>query len=300
MSNNNIDQLIGILESANYDVKRVTGKRLIIHSNDNRIMLLKTLARDFDGKYDPEIKGSSAGGTIINDITILVKPKAGVSSVHYENTEIESINNQLKGIMEQKGFDYVPFKFKNRIYNVVKCQKTPGTPKSDFHLLDTDGNECLWISHKNGKSPRDFQNWGGISKLEPKIYNHPEVKSFSNDILSMFPDRKIPNATTISKKIRDDNLKKMAVYGSDYGAMTGRQNVNYVLQGNVKVISETGNLNYTLKAHNTHINGQNITGGYEPVFMVMYKGDRDNLGIKGARAGIFPIESRKINMTINY
>lgn len=293
-----ITQLIDIFKKDKYDIKKLSSKRIVIQTDQNRVELLKYIASEFNGKYDPNIKGSSAGGTIINGITVLVKPKKGVSSVHYENDEINSINRQLKDIMNKYGFDYVPFKFKNKIYNIVECHKTPGTPKSDFHLIDTNGKEVLWISHKAGKTPKDFQQWSGISKAEPKIFNHPEVKLLSKDVLKMFPDKKMPNATTIARKIKDDKLKKMAVYGSDFGLNYGRQNVNYVLQGNIKIVPETGSLNYTLKANNTHINGDDITGGFEPVFMIIYKGDRDNLGLKGARAGILPIESRKINMII--
>lgn len=298
MSEFTVNQLIDIFKKEKYDIKKLSSKRIVIQTDQNRVMLLKSIAKDFNGKYDPDIKGSSAGGTIVNGTTILVKPKKGVSSVHYENDEINSINNQLKNIMNQYGFDYVPFKFKNKIYNIVECHKTQGTPKSDFHLIDTNGKEVLWISHKAGKTPKDFQQWSGISKAEPKIFNHPEVKLLSKDVLKMFPDKKMPNATTIARKIKDDKLKKMAVYGSDFGLNYGRQNVNYVLQGNIKIVPQTGSLNYTLKANNTHINGDDITGGFEPVFMIIYKGDRDNLGLKGARAGILPIESRKINMII--
>jgi hypothetical protein len=63
------------------------------------------------------------------------------------------------------------------------------------------------------------------------------------------------------------------------------------LQGPIKV-KKVGNF-YELDANNVHLNGDEITGGFEPVFMAMYKGDRSNFGIRGARFVIQSLESRK-------
>lgn len=267
-----------------------------------RILELKKIEKSFkvlykNTIYKEKFSGSSVGATKIENVTIFVKPLKR-DTTHYETEEIDSLNKQLEKIKEETGFDYVPFKIKNKIYNVVSCAKTKGTPKSDFHLIDTNGKECIWISHKAGKTAKDFQQWGGISSKETEIFNHPETKEFIKNMHDMFPDNIMPNKTSILKKINDKTLRLKSVYGKEYtpNGKMGKQNVTYVLQGNVKIIKK-GDY-YSLEAFNTHINGDDITGPFEPVFMSIYKGDRNNLGIKGMRVGILPIESRKCNIEI--
>ena len=78
------------------------------------------------------------------------------------------------------------------------------------------------------------------------------------------------------------------------GATTGIQNVDLLLQGTVNLIS-SGTNRYTLTSSaNTHNNGDTITGLYEPVFMCIYKGDRSNYNIRGARFVISSVGGRRI------
>lgn len=217
------------------------------------------------------------------------------AGVDIEMREIDSINKQIADITSKTGEKSIPVKIKTKTYNVAKCHKTPGVPKSDFYLTDPDGNEIAWISHKEGSSAKDFQQWGGMT--EKIIQEHPEVQKFIKQIQEMFPDG-ITRATTIAKYIKDPNLKKYAVYGVDYGVghAMGRQNVSLVLQGAVK-ISKVGH-RYVFGANHAHENGEDITGPFEPVLMAMYKGDRSNFGVQGARFGIQPAQSRNVTKWI--
>lgn len=220
------------------------------------------------------------------------KPEGG-AGVSIEMREINSINKQMDEIRSKTGKIYVPMEIGGKIYHAVMCHKTTGVPKSDFNITDEQGNQIIWISHKEGSKPNDFQQWGGMT--EGPIQNHPEVQAFIKQMQQKFPDG-IPNATTIAKPIKDEQLKKMAVYGINFtGRKTtpmGLQNVTIVLQGPVKVIKK--GRNWTLTANHTHDNGERITGPFEPVLMCMYKGDRSNFGVAGARFGIQPRASRKV------
>lgn len=219
------------------------------------------------------------------------KPTGGGAGVGIEMREINSINEQIAKITGQIKKKTVPVKIKGKTYQIAKCVKTKGVPKSDFSVLDSDGEEIVWLSHKEGSTPKDFQQWGGMT--EERIANHPESKKFIAQIQDMFP-RGIPNATTIAKKIKDPNLRKWAVYGVDYGSgkPLGLQNVSVVLQGPVE-LKKKGSA-YVFDANHSHENGEDITGDFEPVFMAVYKGDRSNFGVKGARFGIQPLGSRKV------
>lgn len=179
------------------------------------------------------------------------------------------------------------------VKDIVGVEKTNGTPKSDFHLIDASGKPVIWISHKDGRGPRDFQQWGGISqRSEPTIFSHPETQKFINDLKKMYPDG-LPPATTLYRKIKDNNLKMLSVYGNQFQSKKlGEQNVSVLLQGPVG-LSRAGS-NFVFTANHVHFNGDSVDdGGFEPVLMAIYKGDRSDAGVKGTRIVISPIEGRK-------
>lgn len=215
------------------------------------------------------------------------------SGTFKEDKELASLNRQIDDIKMATGKPTVPIKIQNTVYNIYTAVSTPGTPKSDFHLVDMNGKEVVWISHKDGKLPKDFQQWGGISlRKEPLINKHPETEAFVKDLKAAYPNG-LPTATTLYRKIKDNKLKMLSVYGNAYGGgQLGQQNVSMLLQGPVKLIKS--NQSYTLSANHVHYNGDSVDAdGFEPVFMAIYKGDRSDAGIRGTRIGISPIASRK-------
>lgn len=209
-----------------------------------------------------------------------------------EDRELASLREQIDAAKKAEASATIPIKVGSKIYQVSDAASTPGTPKSDFHLLDTDGKEIVWISHKDGKTAKDFQQWGGMSQSkEPKIFGHKEVQQFVKDLKKIYPNG-LPNATTLARTISDDNLKMMSVYGNEYGKPYSRQNTSLMLQGAVK-LNKVGR-SYEITAYHTHLNGEKMTDTYEPVFMAIYKGDRSDFGVKGTRIVIAPMGCRKI------
>ena len=213
-----------------------------------------------------------------------------------EDMALADLNKQITSALLKDGVAQIPVKIGGVVYMVAGAVSTPGTPKSDFHLVDTNGVEVVWISHKDGSTAKDFQQWGGLSeKREPKLSGHKETQAFVAEIKKIYPGG-LPNATTLYRKISDKNLKMMSVYGNDYGRKFGQQNVTLMLQGDVK-LKKVGN-NYTISATHTHLNGDDMTGAYEPVFMAIYKGDRSDFQVKGTRIVIAPMGSRKVTSEI--
>lgn len=200
-----------------------------------------------------------------------------------EDAEVSSIRRKLEQIKNQLGSDFVNLQVGKNTYQVVNVESTPGTPKSDFHFRDRNGNMVGFVSHKDGSSATAIQQWGGMTpRGEPMIAAHPETQAFVQTCQAKFGNS-MPRATTVARKIKDNRLKMMAVYGSGFGGGLSIQNVDVLLQGTVN-ITRTGVGRYKLVASaNTHSNGDSIGGAYEPVFMCIYKGDRDNYGIKNAR-----------------
>ena len=215
-----------------------------------------------------------------------------------EDAEVSSIRRKLEQIKNQLGSDFVNLQVGKNTYQVVNVESTPGTPKSDFHFRDVNGNMVGFVSHKDGSSATSIQQWGGITvKGEPMLAAHPETKAFVQTCQAMFGTQ-MPNATTVARKIKDNNLKMMAVYGNGYGGGPSIQNVDVLLQGTVN-ITRTGVGKYKLIASSqTHSNGDSIGGAYEPVFMCIYKGDRSNYGIKGARMVISGKGGRSIKQYV--
>lgn len=219
--------------------------------------------------------------------------KGARSGTVKEDQALHHLREQMNRIKIGNNSKTVPIMIGDTIYHAHDAESTSGTPKSDFHLVDENGTELAWISHKDGRKVTDHQQWGGISRRkEPVLHSHDESQAFINYVISEFPCG-IPNATTIARKITDVQLQKMSVYGNRFGNEYGRQNVNIVLQGDIVLSSKDDY--YEMTASHVHINGQDIAEDYTPTFMAIYKGDRNDFGIKGTRVVIAPLKSRKIN-----
>jgi hypothetical protein len=219
--------------------------------------------------------------------------KGAGSGTAKEDAQLAKLNKDIAAVMKETGMPYVSIRVKNKTHKVVKAVSTPGTPKSDFHLVDINDKEVVWISHKDGKNEKGFSQWGGVSEKEVKVAAHSEVQRFIADIKSKFGKTGVPPRTTVARKIRDKKLKNMAVFGVDYGGPEGRQNTSVMLQGTVGL--KKAGKTYTLDA-STHVGygGETPTGGYEPVLMVIHKCDRNQFGIKCARFSIYPKNGRKV------
>lgn len=215
-----------------------------------------------------------------------------------EDAEVISLNKQLDKIKDSLGTDKVPVKVGNTVYNVTLCESTPGTPKCDFHFLGPNGY-VGHISHKAGAGPRGFQQWAGTSqRVEPTIFAHPETQAFIDTLKAMYPNG-MPSGTTVGRKIVDAKLKNLAVYGKDYSknGKKGENNVDTTVQGNLKLVKRGNNYVLTASSHENK-NGSLVSGSYDPIFLGVYKGDRSDHGIKGARITINPIGGRSVKQWV--
>lgn len=211
-----------------------------------------------------------------------------------EDAELASLQAQLadlKGDMPE-----ITIRVGDRDVSVADVVTTPGTPKSDFHFIDSKGNSVAWVSHKDGSAATHFGQWGGMSDREMlPVYNaNPDVKAevaqFIQDIKALVGDE-MPRATTIARPA-SELFQMISIYGNGFGGARGSQNVDVILQGPVTIS------NGQLVAPNMHSNGEPVKGAFEPAMMAMYKGDRSNFGIKGSRFSMYPIGGRKVHKQI--
>ena len=77
-----MEQYEKILASLGFDYRIISGKRIAIITDKNRIQVLNDLTKELSGsRYEPVLSGSSVGGIITKDgIVILAKPKKASGS----------------------------------------------------------------------------------------------------------------------------------------------------------------------------------------------------------------------------
>jgi len=219
-----------------------------------------------------------------------------------EDTALAGLNgifDKIKGNESQ-----VEVTIGNRKVNVAKFVSTPGTPKSDFHAVDANGDEVAWISHKKGSTHKQFQGYGGMSDKElASVYVEEtrgteiktEIEEFVKDVKAYakeeFQMEGLPKGVTVARKIKTDKLRGIAVYGIDFRGSPGRQNVDLIIQGEPGFDEN----NKLVASGQTHSNGQRLENDYEPVLMAMYKGpDRSNFGVLHTRFTIYQAGGRTV------
>lgn len=188
-------------------------------------------------------------------------------------------------------------------------------PKSDFRLIRKNGQPDVHISHKDGSSPKDMQNWSGVG---PKsgLSDHPEVIKFGEDIranhMVTLPDgtKSFPRKMTIGREIEDPLLKRKAMFGPEYkpkGA-GGAENVDLVAQGlfalkTAEVKKEDGEVQVVFNLSANHLISRigfdgNFGNEYKPILTARYTGGRASFGVKNCRGLIYPKAGRTINKYI--
>jgi hypothetical protein len=204
---------------------------------------------------------------------------------------IDSLSSQLESIKGDNPF--IMLNVGDITVKAAEVKKTPGTPKSDFEILDDNGKTVAWISHKDGSpaDPKKFGQWAGLSSFA----NDPEVKKFVDIVKNKFPDGFPKGATALARTISNPELRMKAVYGKDFGGAPGINNVTTVLQGPVTVVQDGDE--YKLTALAEFANGEVLPEGYTPIFLARFISDRGDFGIPHTRLTMYPLFGRKIDFS---
>ena len=281
------------------------GKFTISEGNGQKIQITQKFGYEFNTLQDLERFRDNRGtislptgvtGSGVVRLSQLYKDSAFVTRTQNTNAkedlQIRSVRQQLEKIKEKIGSDFIKLKVGNNTYEVTEVESTPGTPKSDMNFIGKNGVKLGFCSLKSGVTARSIQQWGGTSvRFEPIIAADPEVQAFVKTAKEMFPTE-IPQGTTVARKISNQKLRMQAIYGSGYGGSFGINNVDVVLQGTVRINSISPTEYKITGSAMTHNNGSTLPSEYEPVLMAIYKGERNNYGIKNARLVISAIGGR--------
>lgn len=293
-------ELADMLSKQGYKIKQKTGTSVIVLVAGNRLAGMKDLAtklHNLGAVMDPNAKGSSIGAVMIDKIKVLVKADGKTGGLDVESAAIDSLQNAINGAICHCG-EPITIKMKHRtVSGIVGVEKTDGTPKSDFHLVDENDRAVVFISHKKGSKPNDFQQWGGMTEKE--IAANKEVIQFAMECRAKIGD-KIPSGMQIYKKIKEKDLKMMSVFGVNSLKSNGGNinSVDILIQGDPGLKHISGNTFELIGSGHINYYGDIPSGGFEPVMACIYKGDRDQFGIKGARFSIYPFAGRKFKEQI--
>lgn len=197
------------------------------------------------------------------------------------NGKIEKLGNGKPIVLQIRNKKYL---------NVAGLVGGVGTKKADFVIVDYEGSEIGFLSYKAGSTATSFQQYSGITeKAGDKISSHPEVEHFNEIIIDNWETLE-PSA---SKEIKSNNLKKRAVFGSNYARKSGYDSVDFLVQGNPRMIERAGIIYLTFSTK--MVKKGNLTalmGDYEPVLGAR-KGEAyrrikiKNKVIRGVRGGIW-------------
>ena len=292
-----------VLRKKKYSIKSAssTSVTVLVEGNrsDKMIELAKMLS-NFGTKIDRNLKGSSIGGILVGGkVKVFLKSLArgGSGGLDVELRAIADLSNAIMTALADNGGPITIICGRRTVRGITQCIKTAGTPKSDFHLADAAGRPQIHISHKKGSKPNDFQQWGGMT--EERIAAHKEVSQFAAQCKALYGDT-MPNGESAWMKIQDKKLKMMAVFGVAFDASGVNVNkVDVLLQGDPGLRRvRKGVYELTASGH-VHYHGDIPSGGFEPVLSIIYKGDRDQFDIRGARASIYPKEGRRFKTHID-
>lgn len=225
-----------------------------------------------------------------------------------------NLNNDIVKYAKQYGCKlnsdepYIPIlDSKNQIWLVKHFRKIEKTPKADICGVDVSGNDCIFISLKDGQKADDFQQYSGISdRSSTKISNSNSTEEFVNSVKKYLNKKNKKNIKSdtvvynISGQMYNTDIPvtpdvaKDAVYGSDSNSgKKGINNVDFLIQG-LANIKPTSKQLFDTEVPIFQISGPHIyffpnlpDKEYTPTYGVSKRSNMITKGIKYARFGIY-------------
>jgi len=215
--------------------------------------------------------------------------------LHYLNKKIYELGNESP-------VDII-LKPNNKYNSIIGFIPGPSGTHADFVGIDENLNELCFISHKQGSSANNFQQYSGISAAAGlNIHNDTEVEQFRK-VISTKESDEFANQS-FSRKIESKELKSKAIFGSDYDSGdVGHNSCTHFMQGNVNVSKKRTKRNPDDKAQLVvSFNSKNVyrsnvnqldRAGYRPVLGAR-RGESTRTVrygsnvVSGVRGGIFP------------
>jgi hypothetical protein len=232
------------------------GYEIIPYSDEN---YLKLLDKDFSWiRLSKFLKSEEFGG----------RPNGSIEREHQQLERLKKIQDYW---VSESGSKILKIKYSESVYEFDSINHIQSQCKADFSLsLKNEDN--LWISHKAGSKPEHFPGWGGMSKRVERVYYNTETLNFFQDVKQIISDN--PNYKHFARKIYNEEILNVSMYGKSFGSSFGENNVQMVLQGDITLTPANSSV-LELKSNFQLKNGDLLSDGYSPFFVAQYsKGNR--------------------------
>jgi hypothetical protein len=242
----------------------------------------------------------------------------------------------IKALLQDMEEDHIRIIIGSKEFKVDGFRQIDGRPKADM-AFTYKGRDQIFVSHKLGSKPADFQQYGGIvndlgylknsrksnivkgasheyingflSSIDSILSTVYNVKSDKNGIFS-FKD--VKKGTNFAIPISDNNIAGLVMFGKNYNSgKLGLDNVHILVDGNI-ILDSVGKGNaYVIKgSYHTMIN-PTIPGSkdrfptkapYQPMLFVMRSASQglNQGGFLNARVVIWPRNSITNNYYTKY
>ena len=210
------------------------------------------------------------------------------SGTKAEDASLAKFQEELFRILEKEGRTAIPLKIGRRVVEFADIEQPPGTPKSDFNILDRKNNPVGFISHKDptlsasGEVRAAGQQYGGLTDDATKgifkrnkelsdfigtmMIDHQEEHGYRKDAFAgLYPGE------SYSRKVKDKKVIMQSVFGIDFGKRAGLNNVDEYHVGNMTLVKK-GNA-YEINSMHRLRNGEIPKGSYEAYYHARYTGD---------------------------
>jgi len=238
-----------------------------------------------------KIKGTSDEESIQTTTSALTKTaefggKGAGSGTKKEDMALTDASNKLSKLNNGEPVTLI---VNNKAYEGITGMVTiPKTPKADFAYVAGD-TPVIFISHKDGKTAKDFQQYGGVAQTG--IVNHPEVQDFVKAVKNSLQDpTQMEARTAFARPVKDPELIRKLVYGTEFkeGGPYGEQNVQALYQGPVEYTKNSQDpKTFTVTANHVINNPDIPQEDYTPYFYATFRRNRNQFGIKDVRFGVY-------------
>ena len=235
-----------------------SGNKLYLYDESGKRYSITAVAKT------KELGGKGVGGT-------LGPERAAIASLE---KQFQEIGKPITVILND-----VPYEGITGVSNVKENQK------ADFALVDSK-EPRIFISYKPGSSVRDVISYGGITGESAKT---EEVSKFIEAVKNKTTDMK-GLGYEFGAPLTDELVAQRAIYGSGYGASFGINNVQALMQGDVKLVAKGDS--YELISNHTILSPSIPDDSYKPYLNARFAGDRNQFGIQHCRVGVVPKGAR--------
>lgn len=291
------DRLDNFIDMIKEDIQFLTTKGLVRLNKDIDLKALRVAM--LEKGYSNRFKGKMETGQIIElnypkDFykTEPFGGKGAGSGTAAEDRNLKIFREEIRKVLHKTGELYFMLDIGGRKVKCSDCITVPAppgrAPKADFAIVDPEGTQVAWISHKDGSKPQDFQQYGGLSNSV--FSSNSEVKKFMSDLVKLYP-KGLESGISVQRPAKNRSVIMQSVYGVDFGRARGINNVDEFHQGPMG-LSKTGEY-YKIKSNHSGKNGDALKGaGYEPIYFARFTTDRGaniaGVFVGKARIGVFP------------